>query len=219
MGKYFESKGFSWLNLTLPGHDSTPEDLRDARWKDWIEYVDEQVEATLRQYDDVYFAGLSLGGAMTLYALSKHKDLRGGIALAPPWEILNWYQRFLIHIPFLNFWINRSDNEIADIRNDKNRPIHRAYMKHHTESVRQLYYFVKYVRSRLGLIQNPVLIVHSTKDQVLPFADARKIFASIPAEHKEFLQVEQSGHVLTRDNDAEYIFSRALEFTEKHKSR
>lgn len=217
LGSYFEDQGFEWINLTLPGHATTPEDLKSTTWTDWTNYVDEMVSRELQCHDEVYFAGLSLGGAITLYALQQFPELSAGITLAAPTSILNWWQKMVAKVPFLDFWITRTDDEIADIRDPTRRSQHRAYLKHHTKSVRQLDDFVNHVSSDLHKITQPIIIFHSQFDQVVPRTAALEIYDKISSATKELVIVEKSGHVLTRDYDSSLIFEQALAFVQSLK--
>ncbi|MHA2253325.1 MAG: alpha/beta hydrolase, partial [Candidatus Kariarchaeaceae archaeon] len=105
LGKHLQQSGLNWLNLTLPGHDATPTDLKYTSWEEWKNYIQIIVKNQLTKYPDgVFFSGLSLGGVMTLYAFQEFPDLKGGITLSAPVRILNWWQSILIKLP-IGYWV------------------------------------------------------------------------------------------------------------------
>lgn len=211
LGEYLREAGFSWKNLQLPGHGTTPEDLREVTWHDWTDYVDSAVKQCLAEYNGVFFTGLSLGGLITLYALEHHSELLGGATLSAPVFIFTFWQSLLTHLP-VSFWVKRSETDLRDIRDVSQRSHHRAYSTFHTDSARQLDSFAQYVRARLADIRQPLLVVHSTEDRSIPFSNAHTIYDAVSSERKEQLLVHNSGHVLTRDYDREEIFSRIASF-------
>ncbi|MCY3413840.1 MAG: alpha/beta fold hydrolase [Candidatus Heimdallarchaeota archaeon] len=211
LGEFLERHGYSWHNLVLPGHETTPEDLRQKKWIEWTDYVSDEVSKKLKEFDSVYFMGLSMGGLMTLWVLENFPNIKAGVTLSAPVKILKWYERLITILP-IGWWVKRTDDDIRDINDPDQRKIHRAYLTFHTDSVKQLQKLVSNVRNNLNKITQPLLIVHSTQDKSIPVSNAEKIYISINSDLKEKYIVQQSGHVLTRDLDRDKIFSKILDF-------
>ena len=55
LGEYFTHKGWEWKNLVLPGHETTPENLRTKKWKDWTDYVAAVIAKAIYNFDKVLF--------------------------------------------------------------------------------------------------------------------------------------------------------------------
>jgi carboxylesterase len=211
-GKFLQNKGLNWYNLTLPGHAATPEDLRNTRWRDWTAYVKKEVKKKLDKYSDgVFFSGLSLGGAMTLYVMQQFPQLKGGIPLSAPVSILNWWQKIATKLP-IGFWVKRTEEDLRDIYDKEAAADHRAYETFHSDSAKQVHYLVSHVRKNLSKIKSPILIVHSRKDNSIPLKNAFEIYNNVNSYIKETLIVNNSGHVLTRDLDKEIIFDKSFDF-------
>lgn len=212
LGKYLESKGYDWYNLTIPGHDTTPEDLREKKWTDWTSCVSNNIVSKMKEYPDgVIMAGLSMGGLLTLWALENHPGLKAGVSLSAPMKILNWYQNILLKLP-IGKWVKRSEDDIKGILDEEGREEHRAYDSMHTDSVKELQKLVNDVKGNLGKITQPLLVVHSTKDELVDVKNADFIIENVSSEIKNRMIVENSGHVLTRDFDKELIFNEIHEF-------
>ncbi|MHA2170870.1 MAG: alpha/beta hydrolase [Candidatus Kariarchaeaceae archaeon] len=212
LGKYFVGKGFSWSNLTLPGHGTTPKDLRNTTWKDWTNHMEQELKDKLQQYPDgVFFSGLSLGGVMTLYAMQEYPQLKGGIPMSAPVNILNWWQKIATKLP-IGFWVKRTETDLRDIYDKEAAKDHRAYETFHSDSAKQVHYLVSHVRKNLSRITQPILIVHSSRDNSVPLKNAFEIYEKVNSKIKEKLIVDNSGHVVTRDLDKEIIFGKSFEF-------
>ena len=211
MGIFLEKKGYVWHNLTIPGHGTSSEDLREKKWTDWTEYVGSEITKKVDEYEKVVFAGLSMGGTLTLWALEHFPQLSGGITLSAPIEVLSWYQIILTKLP-IGWWVNRTDDDIRDINDPEQRSIHRAYETFHTDSVKELQKLVTYTKRNLKRITQPILIVHSSRDKSVPLKNAEYIHRMVSSNWKEMMIVEKSGHVLTRDFDRKRIFLKINDF-------
>ena len=212
LGLFFQEKGMTWRNLQLPGHGTTPEDLKNTTWVEWTKYVKEEVISAMEEFgNNVIMSGLSLGGALTLYVLEEIPDVKAGIALAAPIKVLSWFHYPLLLIPFLRFWI-KSDEE--DIHDPEALKIHRSYPKFHSSSGLEVHKLVTYTRKNLSKIHQPLFLAHSKLDTVVNPKQAKQIFqkVSTPNHLKKLVFVEKSGHVLTRDYDKVFIFQQAFNF-------
>lgn len=212
MGAYFEKHGWEWKNLTLPGHDSTPEALRKTTWKEWSTHAQYELDKVIDQYDIVVFSGLSLGGLMTLYMCATNPKLHSGIVLAAPLKILNWWQELVAKLFFIKFWLHRSEQEMRDINDPTFRYQHQAYDRHHTDSVRTLNSFVKEVNRVLPNIKQPLQLHYSNLDTLASPHFSEWIKEKSNASSLDIHIYDRSGHVLTKDYDREKIFQNALQF-------
>ena len=210
LGKSIKENGFTWLNLQLPGHNTNPQDLREKTWIDWVEYVRNEVRACLLKYDEVFFTGLSLGGVMTLFVLENFPKVKAGATMSAPMQIFNPLQKLLIKLPFVGFWVKRSDDDIRDINDNTQREHHQAYLTFHTDSAKEVDKLVQNVRLNLAKITQPIIVVHSLKDKMVTPDNANIIFSNVSSEIKSKLIVENSGHVLTRDIDRSLIFEEII---------
>ncbi len=211
LGDYLLEKGYSWHNLTIPGHGTTPEDLKTKKWTDWTSYVKSEVEKKQSEYPVVIMSGLSMGGSLTLWALENIPSLSAGITLAASIKIMNFFQSLFTFLP-VGWWMGRSETDMRDILDKQNASTHRAYTRFHTDSAKELHKLVTNVRKNLYKINQPLLMFHSIKDQVLPIKNVEVIYNNVSSKVKEKVILENSGHVLTRDYDRDYIFKTIDKF-------
>ena len=214
IGSYLQKNGFDWKNLQLPGHGTTPEDLKTKKWTDWTDYVLQEIDFCLEKYNNnVIMIGLSLGGALTLYTLINRPNIKAGICLATPVKAIAWYQKYLLKLPGVGFFIKRSVNQI-DIFDPEMKKTQKSYPTFYPSSVQELTKVLEYVKNNLSSIHQPLLIMHSKKDQKVNYKNAQFIYDKVQSAQKELYYVERSSHVLTRDYDRDRIFSKSLEFIE-----
>jgi len=92
----------------------------------------------------------------------------------------------------------------------------RAYDKIPMRSTRQLALLLAAVRRDLSLVRCPALLFSSITDHVVPPENQREIYDTIASTDKEFIELQNSYHVATMDNDKELVFAKTLEFVEAH---
>ena len=215
LGHYLENKGFYWENVKLPGHTTTPEDLKKYSWKDWAAEVMKTIQKTKKQVrNGVFVSGLSLGGLLTLYSLIHDPEIRGGITLAAPIKIFKWYHQLISPLP-VGFWVKNPGDPKASLNDPSLRENHRSYEYFHSKSAKDVNNLAKHVKKRLHLIKAPILIVHSSKDKLVEPSNANKIFDLVSSEKKFLLMVNRSSHVLSKDYDRYFIFDTIVRFIQE----
>lgn len=80
---FFQEQGFRVMAVLLPGHGTCPGDLLDVRWEDWARTVAYGVDSLSREADELYLAGLSLGGALSVLHSLQDERVRGMYLFAP----------------------------------------------------------------------------------------------------------------------------------------
>ena len=83
-----------------------------------------------------------------------------------------------------------------------------------TKGVLQLNAMLKQTRKNLQDAKSPLLLFHSTEDHVLPVSNTEIIMNEIGSTPKERIELTNSYHVATLDNDAPEIFEKSLAFVE-----
>lgn len=68
------------------------------------------------------------------------------------------------------------------------------------------------MRAALPRIEAPVLLIHSQRDEVVPFEQLGKMVESIPCEDKQTLVLEKSQHAITMDVECSTVFESAAQF-------
>src|SRR5262245_33276185 len=85
LARFLADRGITAGAPLLAGHGTAPEDLQGKTWQDWYGSVSRALDVMLAKYKRVYLVGLSLGGALTLYAASQRgKELAGIVVLSAP---------------------------------------------------------------------------------------------------------------------------------------
>ena len=202
-------KGYSVNMPRLKGHGTTPEDMETCTYQDWIESVSTAYNDLKKEVKEVFVLGLSMGGTLTLYS-AIHFDIQGAIVINGAIDIPEFEARY--NNPETPRFMSGVGSDIKK----PNTP-ELAYDKTPKKSVLQIVSLCKEVKKDLSKITCPLLVLSSTIDHVVPPINERYIFDHVGSKDKEFVELKNSYHVATLDNDFDIIVSKTLDFITKYK--
>lgn len=213
LADYLAERDITVRGVKLPGHGTLPDDMAKTNWRDWAGNAEEELLALREKRSEVFVAGLSMGGALTLYLAEKY-DLPGAVSMAAPAFINDWRVKYLLPVmgSFVKFYPAETRTDFADPEAAKT---HRSYDYIPVNCVRSILELVTEVRENLDKIKCPLLVAHSPKDETVDFENARYIMDHVSSEKKEFLQLEKSGHVLTKDIEKNIVFEKIYELIKR----
>ena len=87
---FFQENGFRVMAILLPGHGTQPGDLLDVGWHEWAKTVAYGVDRLAEEVDQVYLAGYSLGGTLSIYHSLRDSRVRGLFLFSPALQITQW---------------------------------------------------------------------------------------------------------------------------------
>jgi len=87
LGDFFQQRGFRVMAVLLPGHGTQPGDLLDAVWQEWARTVAYGVDRLADEVEEVYLAGFSAGGTLSVYHSLLDQRVRGLFLFSPALRI------------------------------------------------------------------------------------------------------------------------------------
>ena len=87
LAEFFRENGFRVMAILLPGHGTQPGDLLDVTWREWARAVSYCAGRLAEEVDEVYLAGFSAGGALSVYQSLRDDRVRGLFLFSPAFEI------------------------------------------------------------------------------------------------------------------------------------
>lgn len=87
LGEFFRGQGFRVLAVLLPGHGTQPGDLLDVTWQEWDRAVAYGTDRLAEEADEVYLAGFSAGGALSVLQSLHDERVRGLFLFSPAFRI------------------------------------------------------------------------------------------------------------------------------------
>ncbi|MFC7395008.1 alpha/beta hydrolase [Scopulibacillus cellulosilyticus] len=207
LGEAYAKEGYTVCGPRLKGHGTHYYEMEQTTYADWIASVEEGYQWLKERCQTIFVTGLSMGGTLTLYMAENHPDIQAIIPI-----------NAAIDIPDMAALQNERETRFLDaIGSDIKKPYVRelAYDKTPVKSVKEIVMLMEKVRNGLHKIQCPALIFVSTEDHVVPPGNSQMIFDNISSRQKRLVQLDNSYHVATLDNDKELIIEETLRFIKR----
>lgn len=215
LGEFLAEKGYSVLAPRLFAHATRVQDMVRARWKDWVASAEDGYHLLRGICSRVIVMGLSMGGALSLY-LSSYLPISGVVAMSTPHVIPNRLaNRFRPLLPTLSLFWRYHRKGSSDWRDLEAEALHIDYDRYPVRGGPEVDDLLSAMRTGLTQLHMPVLLIFSKGDLTVTAEHAHAIHQAIPAQDKQLLWVQNSGHVVCRDAERQVIFEAAAEFAQK----
>ena len=226
MGRALFEADFDVFCYCLPGHGTSPINIKTVRWEDW--YNDSALHYTeLKQkYDEVYLGGLCLGAVMALALEEEFQDVKGILSLSTTlfldgWTI-PWYNFFMpigVHT-ILRYYYSFPEREPYGLKNEVLRKKIAALQKRNTEAldnypmscIYELLKFSKHTRKNIAKVKAPILLMHAKRDDLTSTKSAKFVYKNINSKIKKYIELENSYHLVVMDNERDFVFNTSIEF-------
>ncbi|MFA1643445.1 alpha/beta hydrolase [Chryseomicrobium imtechense] len=204
----FVEAGYTVSMPRLKGHGTHHEEMETSTYQEWIDSIEEAYAWLSERCDTIYMTGLSMGGTLTLYMAQHHPDLKAISLINAAIEVpaMEGVKQLPAEVRFL-------DAIGSDIK--KPGVVELAYGKTPVAAVKQLLTFMEEVKSGLSSVQCPTIIFVAPEDHVVPPTNSQTILDTIASRDKVLVELPESYHVATLDNDQETIIQKTLAFFEE----
>ncbi|MEU9668075.1 alpha/beta fold hydrolase [Streptomyces bobili] len=192
----------------LPGHGTRWQDLALTGWPDWYAEADRELRALRERCARVFVAGLSMGGALALRLAARHGDAVEGVVVVNPANKVHGLSAPAL--PVARHLVRTARGVVGDIAKEGVRET--GYDRVPLHSAHSLRTFLRLVDGQLPQVTQPLLLLRSVRDHVVPAADAARILSRVSSTDVTEVLLEQSYHVATLDHDADRIFEETLAF-------
>ena len=215
-GEYLADRGYTVRIPLLPGHGTTWQEMNRTGWEDWYSCVDTAFRELNETCERVVVGGLSMGATLALKLAQEHGPRVSGLILVNPAVKLEepLVNRLIIRLlPVVKHVVP----SLGAIGNDVHREgvTELAYTRNPLKALHsQFGGWISVVRD-LPDVSQPVLLLRSTQDHVLPASSSALVLSSISSTDVTEILLEDSYHVATIDNDAPRIFDESAKFIER----
>lgn len=212
LAEAFAAAGYHVELPRLPGHGTTIDDMLTTAWVDWSSEIEAAYQRLAVRTRAVVVAGLSMGGALTLWIAGRHPEIAGLICVnpatqPPPTEVIDLLDGMLADgttiMPGLG-------SDIADPDSHEN-----AY---EGTPVAGLLSLVRdglaVIDATYGTLRMPLLLMNSLQDHVVEPTQS-EFLATHYGGPIERIALERSYHVATQDYDKDLIFAESVAFANR----
>ena len=200
----------------------------------WLEEIHNVYNELRKEYEVVHIGGLSLGASLSLaYDICYPNNVNGCIvALAPILKLDGWGIPFYagILIPLfckLNLMQDYlfKESEPYGLKNKQMRAIAKKQFESSDQSImggnnipirylNETYRISRYVRRNIEKIHASTLVIHSIEDETASIYSARVLAERIKVKMFKKVELTNSYHIITWDNDRKEVVAQIKSFIE-----
>lgn len=211
--------GFAVEAPLLPGHGTTPSDLQNRTFDEWLSAGREHRDRVLARGDSLALCGFSMGSLVAL-ALAAETPTRvaGLIVLGNAVELAMYstlpfrlFDRFSWTVP--DAYLRKPRR--ADMQDREAARRLSSYDRHPLRSAMEVYRAGLRVRPLVGQITCPALILHGAKDHVCPRKNAAWLADHLGSRDVTVRIYERSAHVVAADFDRDDVARDVVGFLQR----
>ncbi|MDP9139136.1 MAG: alpha/beta fold hydrolase, partial [Pseudomonadota bacterium] len=202
-GERLAAAGHPVIGVRLSGHGTSPWDLRERAWQDWLGSVKRGYEIMLDLAERVCLVGFSTGGSLALLlAADSPQRLAGVVAVSPP---LRFNNRNLVFVPVIH-GINRlagwvsAEEGIMPFRVNPSEHPHINYRHVPIRGLFELRRAADELYRRLPDVRCPARILHATEDPIVDPTSARRIHDRMGSADKTLEPIQSDRHGILNED-------------------
>jgi len=217
LGDRLSTLGCTVLGVRLKGHGTSPWDLLERRWEEWLGSVQQGYAILAGLVPRVCLVGFSAGGALALrIAADAPAGLAAAVSVAAP---VRFRDRTMSLVPLLHG---------ANVLVDTVSPARGIMLFHHSEPehprinyrhmpIRSLYelgQLVSEMVKRLGEVRCPVLVLQGSEDPTVDPRSAETIYERLGTTEKDLALIPSERHGILYE-DIGGTHARVIDFVSK----
>ena len=206
--EHLEADGFRVAVPRLPGHGTSWQELALTEWPDWYGCVERELDRLRESCDQVFVAGLSMGGGLALLLAQRRGSEIAGVVLVN--AVVTSTDKRALALPVLRWFVPT----LAGIHNDIAKPgvDEGGYSRTPLRAAYSMTRMWAEIRRGLHRVDQPMLLFRSVQDHTVDPSSGRAILAAVASSDLEEVLLHRSYHVATMDYEAEELFARSSDF-------
>ena len=209
LGDYLHQQGYTVLGVRLPGHGTEVADLENTTAEDWYAEAQRGARELLEQFDEVYVAGLSMGGLLAI-RVAASLPVKAAIIMSAPIFLPD--KRLPLY-PLLKYFIHYLPKSKKDY--GEMMKYNLSYEVLPTKPLGSMLELIKACKEKyLKDIHCPALVLQSLVEHTVKPESAQYIYDHLGSASgsKELIWLQESGHIITLDVEREHVFQKVEQF-------
>jgi carboxylesterase len=220
-GHALAQHGIATYGPRLVGHGVDYRDMSRMKWHDWYLSALDGYHLLCQHCDQVFVAGLSMGGLLSVL-LASAVPVGGAIVIAAPFfthdlkfEATHWLKRFIAYTKQPD--ISELPKRLPAEQSRRGMPVvgRVRYDDWSTAAIAELHNVMLAACDALPLVTVPTLAVFSKADRTVPTSNADFLQARIGSAIVERHDFERSDHVMTQDVECDTLFALSVDFIKR----
>jgi esterase/lipase len=206
-GQQIAQAGYPVIGVRLQGHGSSPWDLKQSSWLDWLASILRGIRIITPFVDQICLAGFSTGAALSLIAAARHPPkVTAVVSCSAPYKMRN---RNLVVVPFVhsaNEIVRRISERDGLITFRPNQSEHPNINYHNIpiSALNELRHMIDHMDEELPRVAVPTLILQGSNDHVVDSDSAGLIAGKMTAAPwKRVVMIESERHGILNEDIGE----------------
>lgn len=210
LAEAFAAHGHSVEVPRLPGHGTCIDDMMRTSWADWSAAAEAALDRLRQRTERQVVAGLSMGGSLACWLAVRHPGIAGLICINPAVTAQDGSAELVRSL------VDAGETVVVGSGSDIADPdaTDLAYRDTPLVPLLSMLEAASEFAGQLDLIEQPMLLINSIQDHVVPPSDSDHLAAAVSGT-VERLQLQHSYHVATVDLDRELVMRRSVEFVDR----
>jgi len=216
--------GYAVLGVRLAGHGTSPWDLHQRTWPEWLKSIERCYRILAAHCDQVVVMGFSSGGVLALIHASEWPDNLAGIAsINTPIKFQDAKIAFVPLLQGLNkmaSWLPLVDDVVPFRDNDSEHP-DINYRAMPIQALNELRIMIDEMQRRLPEVQVPVLLIQADKDPVVHPDSVQSIYGKLATDCQlKWIASDQHGIVTDQGSNSWDVLDKFItHVTEKEEAK
>ncbi|WP_419799818.1 alpha/beta hydrolase [Terasakiella sp.] len=203
LGHQLADEGYWVYGPRLEGHGTSPCDLRDRGWQDWMRSLKLGYDLLSMRSEKIIIVGFSTGGALTLRFAAEHDPKLAGIcAISTPLRFANpnlMFVPLIHHANRLAKWLAAQEGILPYIINESEHP-DINYKHIPIRGLHELRLLVDEMEQNLYRVKCPTRLIQGDQEKVVKPESARLIRDKMAGTTPELIMVPSTRHgIVTED--------------------
>lgn len=215
LAEYLYLKRYAVYGVRLKGHGTSPADLANAHWEDWLRSIEHGCAVMRTITDTVILGGFSMGAGLALLAAGrKPAGVSAVFAISAPLKLRSSAARLAPSVVRVNAWLKRFNWSKFRWEYVENEPENRHinYTSNPIAGVAELSNAMGVMEGVLKDITAPTLVLQGSGDPVVHPDSGPAIFEKVGAPLKECTLFARDRHGIINGPGAVEVFERVHQF-------
>jgi carboxylesterase len=210
--EYLHEQGFKTNSPLLPGHGTSPDDLGNYTFKDWIQASEKALIDLNCQ--GTFLVGQITGVPLALALASTHPELLGIVTISGIISLPRLYSRFN---PFFRSnsrmvsWSNLV-SKLLPSYNPMDRDKISLYEKVPQIALNETFNLIHQTRKLLKKVNQPIYIFHSSACKEINVQNAHFLFENVSSKKKKLMFIEKGSPLMSVDVARHILFRESTNF-------
>jgi carboxylesterase len=210
LGQYLNEKGFTVSCPLLKGHGTSPENLFNYKYQDWLNQLKKELNQLTHICDEVHIIGNSFGGNLAVLIANSSNKVKSVSLLASPFTSrFDKFMRLGAYI-FKNVKLFKKKNLSKKVKKVYKKSRRVCYEQVPLFSILEVGRVIKMSRKILPKIKKPVLLIQAENDNIIPHHNIDYLLSRL--NNLKIFLVPKSIHVFLADNNKEIAFEEIYKF-------